>query len=81
MRHGSPFEAFHCLAKIHVAQIKTVPASFLKPGACPTALLRPLRLSSRSSLPLTAGPGATISFRREGKLGRWVLQAGSSRPC
>ena len=30
-------EAFHCLAKIHVAQIKIVPASFLKPGACPIA--------------------------------------------
>jgi len=37
MKYGSPFEAFHCLAKIHVAQIKIVPASFLKPGACPIA--------------------------------------------
>jgi len=36
MRHGSPFEAFYCLAKIQAAPIYIVPAS-LKPGACSVA--------------------------------------------
>jgi len=34
---------------------------------------------SRSSL--NGGPGVKISFKRERKLGRRVLQAGSSRSC